>query len=71
MINVNKGHEGSTSMRFNTILLLLMIFSLTVVSAQVQTLGTFKQGENVTLIQNCQTSTTSNITRIIVRRLPP
>jgi hypothetical protein len=46
---------------------LAMLFTLSLLSAesQIQTLGTFKIGEAVNLVQNCLTSTYSNISRIV------
>jgi hypothetical protein len=46
---------------------IIIFISLQYVNAetQIQTLGTFKSGETVTLVQNCLTSSYSNISRII------
>lgn len=47
------------------LIFLLLLFSLVVVSAQQQSLGTFKQYNDVILVQGCDNSTYSNITSII------
>ena len=46
------------------LLLLLFVFLINIASAEVQTLGTFRQGSDINLVQNCVNSTYSNITRI-------
>jgi hypothetical protein len=38
---------------------------ISICSAEVQTLGTFKQGQIINLIQSCENSTYSNITRVL------
>lgn len=48
-------------------LLVLLIFGillLNIASAEVQTLGVFKQRETINLIQTCDNSTYSNVTRV-------
>lgn len=47
------------------ILILCVLFLVSLVSAEIQTLGTFRAGDSIELIQNCLTSTYSNISRII------
>lgn len=48
-----------------SLVFLIVLFSLVIVSAQQQSLGTFKQYDDVILIQGCDNSTYSNITKIV------
>ncbi|KKN27024.1 hypothetical protein LCGC14_0868750 [marine sediment metagenome] len=45
--------------------LLLGMFLISLVSAEIQTLGTFPQGEEINLIQTCANCTFNNITSVI------
>ena len=47
------------------IILLIGFLIISLCSAEVQTLGTFKQGQIINLIQSCENSTYSNITRVL------
>lgn len=55
-------------MKHLTLILLAFVLLMAIsvnAETQIQTLGTFKSGETVTLVQNCLTSSYSNISRII------
>ena len=45
--------------------LMLGVFLISFANAEIQTLGTFKQGEEINLIQTCATCTFNNITSIL------
>ncbi len=45
--------------------LILGIFLISFASAEIQTLGTFKQGEEISLIQTCASCTFNNITSVV------
>ncbi len=45
--------------------LILGMFLISLASAEIQTLGTFKQGEEINLIQTCASCTFNNITSVI------
>lgn len=52
-------------MKRSIFVLLLIFFILPMVNAEVQTLGTFKQGDCINLIQTCSNCTYANITSIL------
>lgn len=52
-------------MRIKIIYIIIALMILPMVTAEVQTLGTYKKGSLVNLIQSCDNSTYSNITRLI------
>ena len=45
--------------------IILGIFIISLASAEIQTLGTFKRGEDINLIQTCASCTFNNITSIL------
>lgn len=47
------------------IIMIMTLFLVGIVSSELQTLGVFKQSEAINLVQNCLTSSYSNITRIV------
>jgi hypothetical protein len=50
--------------KINLLLILFAVLVIPMINAEVQTLGTFKQNSDVSLIQQCINSTYANITRI-------
>ena len=52
-------------MKFNYVVFMLLILLAPIVFAQMQNLGTFNAGEEVNLIQTCDSCTYNNITRIL------
>lgn len=47
------------------VLMFVGIFLFSLVNAEIQTLGTFKQGNSINLIQTCATCTFNNITSVL------
>ncbi|KKL25564.1 hypothetical protein LCGC14_2404000, partial [marine sediment metagenome] len=47
------------------LIIIMSIFLVSIASAEIQTLGVFKQNTNVTLIQTCGTCTFNNITSVL------
>jgi len=64
-MNKNNGIPKYTTVYRSIPVMILAIFLITLVSAEVQSLGTFKQNSAVNLVQSCGNSTYSNVTQVL------